>query len=191
MPGRPALEPLPLTPWQRRLVLEYLDHAEAVARGQLARCRGASLDDVVSWGLMGLVEAAGSWDGVGDFEAYSATGVRRAIRKAWAATRPWGQNRTLRAWQRRRELPGVIGADERALAALTADPHDDGGDLERAELLRVGLQALTRSQRALVEAHYLRGVAHRRLVPGLGEGGARRRLRLALARMRRALAKAA
>ena len=134
-------------------IIAHLGFARAVASRSLdPRCRGADREDLIAWGVFGLVQAARRYRGDlgAPFGAYAARRVRGQVLDALRDRDPLTriERRAFREQQKIREdLPqpyvevsldrlaelGDVDVEERAAGAARADPrwHTVAGELAR------------------------------------------------------------
>jgi RNA polymerase sigma factor for flagellar operon FliA len=188
-------------------IIAHLAFARAVAARSLdPRCRGADREDLIAWGVVGLVQAAQRYRGeVGaSFGAYAARRVRGQVLDALRARDPLTRSarRAYREAQRVAEdLPppyvevsldrlaelgdgGIPEPDRAAGADPRRDPRWHGVARE--------LRALTKLERRVVVLSYGRGLTLREigLQVGLSESGVCRVRARAVRRLRAALTQA-
>jgi RNA polymerase sigma factor for flagellar operon FliA len=185
-------------------IIAHLQFARAVASRSIdPRCRGADREDLVAWGVVGLVQAARRYRGDrgASFGAYAARRVRGQILDALRERDPLTRSarRAFRAAQRTSE-DGGPGA-----AALTP-PYvevslDRIGDVaevhrppehrdERWPIVASALRDLAPLERRVLVLSYGRGLTLREIGSeiGLSESGVCRLRARALARVRMACA---
>lgn len=183
-------------------IISHLQFARAVASRSLdPRCRGADREDLIAWGLVGLVQAAQRYRGDrgASFGAYAARRVRGQILDALRERDPLTRSarRAFRAAQRASEDRGEAAANppyvevslERIgdiAEARRAPEHRD----ERWPLVASALRDLTPLERRVLVLSYGRGLTLREIGSeiGLSESGACRLRARALARVRTACA---
>lgn len=187
-------------------IIAHLQFARAVASRSIdPRCRGADREDLIAWGLVGLVQAARRYRGDrgASFGAYAARRVRGQILDALRERDPLTRSarRAFRAAQRASEDP------ERAATAPTATPPfvevslDRIGDVaelrrppekrdERWPIVAGALRDLPALERRVLVLSYGRGLTLREIGSeiGLSESGVCRLRARALARVRSACA---
>ena len=185
-------------------IVDHLQFARAVASRSIdPRCRGADREDLIAWGLVGLVQAAHRYRGDrgASFGAYAARRVRGQILDALRERDPLTRSarRAFRAAQRASEERG-------AAAAAAAPPYlvvslDRIGDVPevhqapvhrdaRWPLVASALRDLAPLERRVLVLSYGRGLTLREIggEVGLSESGVCRLRARALARMRSACA---
>jgi RNA polymerase sigma factor for flagellar operon FliA len=182
-------------------ILSHLAFARAVARRSLsARCSPEDREDLVSWGVLGLVQAAHRYrsGGRASFAAFAARRVRgqildalraadplpRAARKAWRASSAEGNPFPLtsldQCMERGREAFRPLHSPK--ARSLTKDPR--WPDVQSA------LRRLTPLERRVLVLHFANGFTLREIGErvGLSESGACRVRARALAKLRRVCA---
>jgi RNA polymerase sigma factor for flagellar operon FliA len=185
-------------------IIAHLQFARAVASRSIdPRCRGADREDLVAWGIVGLVQAARRYRGDrgASFGAYAARRVRGQILDSLRERDPLTRSarRAFRAAQRASE-------DSEAAPAAAAAPYvevslDRIGDVaesrrppgrqdERWPLVASALRDLAPLERRVLVLSYGRGLTLREIggEVGLSESGVCRLRARALARMRSACA---
>jgi len=186
-------------------IIAHLAFARAVAARSLdPRCRGADREDLIAWGVVGLVQAAQRYRGDlgASFGAYAARRVRGQVLDALRDRDPLTRSarRAYREAQRITEdLPppyveisldrlaelgdtGVPAPDAIGVVVRTRrDPRWDGVARE--------LRSLTRLERRVIVLSYGRGLTLREIgvKVGLSESGVCRVRARALRRLRSAL----
>ena len=186
-------------------IIAHLAFARAVAARSLdPRCRGADREDLIAWGVVGLVQAAERYRGDlgASFGAYAARRVRGQVLDALRERDPLTRSarRAYREAQRIAEdLPppyveisldrlaelgdsGLAAPDGIVAESAHRDPRWDGVARE--------LRALTKLERRVIVLSYGRGLTLREigLEVGLSESGVCRVRARALRRLRSALA---
>jgi RNA polymerase sigma factor for flagellar operon FliA len=193
-------------------IIAHLQFARAVASRSIdPRCRGADREDLIAWGLVGLVQAAHRYRGDrgASFGAYAARRVRGQILDALRERDPLTRSarRAFRAAQRASEDPGasVPGAQTPTPAApippfveVSLDRIGDVPETRRAPGRRderwprvaSALRDLTPIERRVLVLSYGRGLTLREIGTevGLSESGVCRLRARALARVRSACA---
>jgi RNA polymerase sigma factor for flagellar operon FliA len=184
-------------------IIAHLAFARAVAARSLdPRCRGADREDLIAWGVVGLVQAAQRYRGDlgASFGAYAARRVRGQVLDALRERDPLTRS-ARRAYREARriseDLPppyveisldrlaelgdGGIPTPEAVAAATRRDPRWDGVARE--------LRALTKLERRVIVLSYGRGLTLREIgmQVGLSESGVCRVRARALRRLRSAL----
>lgn len=182
-------------------IIAHLGLARAVAaRAVYPRCGWGDREDLVAWGVVGLVQAARRYRATegASFAAYAARRVRgqvldalrardplsRAARRAYRAER--AVNEDLPPPYAEVSLERMIEAGHepaaRSQASAVRDPRWPGAYL--------ALRALPAAERRVLALSFGRGLTLREIgrVMGLSESGACRVRARALARLRRALA---
>jgi RNA polymerase sigma factor for flagellar operon FliA len=185
-------------------IIAHLGFARAVAARSLdPRCRGADREDLIAWGVLGLVQAAQRYRGDlgASFGAYAARRVRGQVLDALRERDPLTRSarRAYREAQRVTEdLPppyveisldrlaelgdgGMAAPDAGAAPSAPRDPRWDCVARE--------LRALSRLERRVVVLSYARGLTLREIgmQVGLSESGVCRVRSRALRRLRSAL----
>ena len=185
-------------------IIAHLAFARAVAARSLdPRCRGADREDLIAWGVVGLVQAAQRYRGElgASFGAYAARRVRGQVLDALRDRDPLTRSarRAYREAQRIAEdLPppyveisldrlaelgdgGIAAPDAIVETQTRRDPRWRCGTRE--------LRALTRLERRVVVLSYGRGLTLREIGAqvGLSESGVCRVRARALRRLRSAL----
>ena len=116
-------------------------------------------DDLVSWGMMGLVNAARAWDpSRSHFSTLACRAIERMIIRG--VNREWRPDRE----QATVSLDQLIsrnqteGGDDRFIDQLPADENVESTMLttERNETLESALRTLEPNQRELIERHYFK-----------------------------------
>jgi RNA polymerase sigma factor for flagellar operon FliA len=182
-------------------ILSHLAFARAVARRSLSpRCSPEDRDDLVSWGVLGLVQAAHRFrsGGRASFAAFAARRVRgqvldalraadplpRAARRAWRQSgsegNPFPVSSLDQTMARGRE--GFRPLHSPKAAAMTRDPR--WPQVQRA------LRILTPTERRVLILHFAHGLTLREIGTrvGLSESGVCRVRARALAKLRRVCA---
>jgi RNA polymerase sigma factor for flagellar operon FliA len=184
-------------------IIAHLGFARAVAARSLdPRCRGADREDLIAWGVVGLVQAAQRYRGElgASFGAYAARRVRGQVLDALRERDPLTRSarRAYREAQRVTEdLPppyveisldrlaelgdGGIAAPDGVAVPNTRDPRWDRVARE--------LRSLTKLERHVIVLSYGRGLTLREIGTqvGLSESGVCRVRSRALRRLRSAL----
>ncbi|MDQ2912082.1 MAG: sigma-70 family RNA polymerase sigma factor [Chloroflexota bacterium] len=189
-------------------IVDHLQFARAVASRSIdPRCRGADREDLIAWGIVGLVQAARRYRGDrgASFGAYAARRVRGQILDALRERDPLTRSarRAFRASQRADEDSAAPSA---ASASAVTPPYvevslDRIGDLaerqrapgrrdERWPQVASALRDLRPLERRVLVLSYGRGLTLREIGSevGLSESGVCRLRARALARMRSACA---
>ncbi len=185
-------------------IIAHLAFARAVAARSLdPRCRGADREDLIAWGVLGLVQAAQRYRGDlgSSFGAYAARRVRGQVLDALRERDPLTRSarRAYREAQRISEdLPppyveisldrlaelgdGGIAAPD---AVVASRPHPD----PRWQWVARELRSLTKLERRVLVLSYGRGLTLREIGTevGLSESGVCRVRSRALRRLRSAL----
>jgi RNA polymerase sigma factor for flagellar operon FliA len=183
-------------------IIAHLHFARAVASRAIdPRCRGADREDLIAWGVVGLVQAARRYRGDrgASFGAYAARRVRGQILDALRERDPLTRSarRAFRAAQRATEEDGAAPAAppyvEVSLDRIgdVAEVHPALGHRdERWPLVASALRDLTPLERRVLVLSYGRGLTLREIGAevGLSESGVCRLRARALARVRAACA---
>ena len=152
-------------------------------------------EDLISWGLIGLVQAARLWDperGAFSTVAYRAIEwmIARGVRREW---KPDQAAATVSLDDLISGEP-TAGHQERLVDLIAAEPHDDGGLLDRDTrvMVRSAVASLAPPQRRLIECLYYEAVPVARLAEelSLSRQAVYARQRMALRQLRVALASA-
>lgn len=185
-------------------IIAHLGFARAVASRSLdPRCRGADREDLVAWGILGLVQAARRYEpeSGATFGAYAARRVRGQVLDALRERDPL--TRTARrafrlARERDPELPApVVEISLDAYLETGRDPTGSAAASDRAAGCRAvrdrrwagvaaALGALTEIERTVLVLSYARGLTLREIGSrvGLSESGVCRLRARALRRVR-------
>jgi len=184
-------------------IIAHLAFARAVAARSLdPRCRGADREDLIAWGVVGLVQAAERYRGDlgASFGAYAARRVRGQVLDALRDRDPLTRSarRAYREAQRISEdlPPPYVEISLDRLAELgdggIAGPDAATGPYRDPRWQRVAreLRSLTKLERRVVVLSYGRGLTLREIGAqvGLSESGVCRVRSRALRRLRSALA---
>lgn len=185
-------------------IIAHLQFARAVASRSIdPRCRGADREDLIAWGLVGLVQAARRYRGDrgASFGAYAARRVRGQILDALRERDPLTRSarRAFRAAQRASEDRGLAGsAESPPYTEVSLDRIGDVAEVHRAPGRRDGrwplvagaLRDLPPLERRVLVLSYGRGLTLREIGSeiGLSESGVCRLRARALARVRSACA---
>jgi len=182
-------------------IVDHLPYARAVASRAIdPRCRGADREDLIAWGLVGLVQAARRYRGDrgASFGAYAARRVRGQILDALRERDPLTRSarRAFRAAQRASEGGAVASAAPYVEVSL--DRIGDVAEVrpapgrqdERWPLVASALRDLAPLERRVLVLSYGRGLTLREIggEVGLSESGVCRLRARALARVRTACA---
>jgi RNA polymerase sigma factor for flagellar operon FliA len=185
-------------------IIAHLQYARAVASRAIdPRCRGADREDLVAWGVVGLVQAARRYRGDrgASFGAYAARRVRGQILDALRERDPLTRTarRAFRAAQRANE-EGAGAAVNPPYVEVSLDRIGDVAEVHRAPgrqderwpVVASALQDLTPLERRVLVLSYGRGLTLREIggEVGLSESGVCRLRARALARVRSACAAA-
>jgi RNA polymerase sigma factor for flagellar operon FliA len=183
-------------------IIAHLQYARAVASRAIdPRCRGADREDLVAWGVVGLVQAARRYRGDrgASFGAYAARRVRGQILDALRERDPLTRTarRAFRAAQRASEDGGAAAAAP-AYVEISLDRIGDVAEVQRAPgrqderwpIVASALRDLTPIERRVLVLSYGRGLTLREIggEVGLSESGVCRLRARALARVRSACA---
>jgi RNA polymerase sigma factor for flagellar operon FliA len=185
-------------------IIAHLQYARAVASRAIdPRCRGADREDLVAWGVVGLVQAARHYRGDrgASFGAYAARRVRGQILDALRERDPLTRTarRAFRAAQRASE-EGAGAVANPPYVEVSLDRIGDVAEVHRAPgrqderwpVVASALQDLTPLERRVLVLSYGRGLTLREIggEVGLSESGVCRLRARALARVRSACAAA-
>jgi RNA polymerase sigma factor for flagellar operon FliA len=181
-------------------IIAHLQFARAVASRSIdPRCRGADREDLIAWGLVGLVQAARRYRGDrgASFGAYAARRVRGQILDALRERDPLTRSarRAFRAAQRASEDGGgVASAATPPYVEVSLDRIGDVAEVHRAPehrderwpVVAGALRDLTPLERRVLVLSYGRGLTLREIggEVGLSESGVCRLRARALARVR-------
>ena len=186
-------------------IIAHLQFARAVASRSIdPRCRGADREDLIAWGLVGLVQAARRYRGDrgASFGAYAARRVRGQILDALRERDPLTRSarRAFRAAQRASEEGGGAAAPAAnpPYVEVSLDRIGDVPEVHRAPehrderwpLVASALRDLAPLERRVLVLSYGRGLTLREIGGeiGLSESGVCRLRARALARVRSACA---
>jgi RNA polymerase sigma factor FliA len=184
-------------------IIAHLQFARAVASRSIdPRCRGADREDLVAWGIVGLVQAARRYRGDrgASFGAYAARRVRGQILDSLRERDPLTRSarRAFRAAQRATEESGAAAAAAAPYVEVSLDRIGDVAESRRAPgrrderwpLVASALRDLTPLERRVLVLSYGRGLTLREIGSevGLSESGVCRLRARALARVRSACA---
>jgi RNA polymerase sigma factor for flagellar operon FliA len=185
-------------------IIAHLQFARAVASRSIdPRCRGADREDLIAWGLVGLVQAARRYRGDrgASFGAYAARRVRGQILDALRERDPLTRSarRAFRAAQRASEDRGVSSpAANPPYVEVSLDRIGDVAEIHRAPGRRderwpqvaSALRDLSPLERRVLVLSYGRGLTLREIGGeiGLSESGVCRLRARALAKVRSACA---
>ena len=185
-------------------IIAHLQFARAVASRSIdPRCRGADREDLVAWGIVGLVQAARRYRGDrgASFGAYAARRVRGQILDALRERDPLTRSarRAFRAAQRASdERDGGSSPTTPPYVEVSLDRIGDVAEVRRAPehrdarwpLVASALRDLTPLERRVLVLSYGRGLTLREIggEVGLSESGVCRLRARALARVRTACA---
>jgi RNA polymerase sigma factor for flagellar operon FliA len=184
-------------------IVAHLQFARAVASRSIdPRCRGADREDLIAWGLVGLVQAAHRYRGDrgASFGAYAARRVRGQILDALRERDPLTRSarRAYRAAQRASEDRGGASPANPPYVEVSLDRIGDVAEVHRAPehrderwpLVASALRDLAPLERRVLVLSYGRGLTLREIGSevGLSESGVCRLRARALARVRSAFA---
>jgi RNA polymerase sigma factor for flagellar operon FliA len=184
-------------------IVAHLQFARAVASRSIdPRCRGADREDLIAWGLVGLVQAAHRYRGDrgASFGAYAARRVRGQILDALRERDPLTRSarRAFRAAQRASEDSGASASAAPPYVEVSLDRIGDVAEVHRAPerrderwpVVATALRDLTPLERRVLVLSYGRGLTLREIggEVGLSESGVCRLRARALARVRSACA---
>ncbi|MEK6226932.1 MAG: sigma-70 family RNA polymerase sigma factor [Chloroflexota bacterium] len=184
-------------------IVAHLQFARAVASRSIdPRCRGADREDLIAWGLVGLVQAAHRYRGDrgASFGAYAARRVRGQILDALRERDPLTRSarRAFRAAQRASEDHGAAVSVAPPYVEISLDRIGDVAEVhaapehrdERWPLVASALRDLAPLERRVLVLSYGRGLTLREIGSevGLSESGVCRLRARALARVRSACA---
>ena len=184
-------------------IIAHLQYARAVASRAIdPRCRGADREDLVAWGVVGLVQAARRYRGDrgASFGAYAARRVRGQILDALRERDPLTRTarRAFRAAQRASEEGGAAAPANPPYVEVSLDRIGDVAEVNRAPgrqderwpVVASALRDLTPLERRVLVLSYGRGLTLREIggEVGLSESGVCRLRARALARVRSACA---
>ena len=128
-------------------------------------------DDLVSWGMIGLVNAARAWDPTRSaFSTLACRAIERMIIRG--VNREWHPERE----QATVSLDALIsgdpggGSDDRFVDQLPADENVERKllDVERRDSLRSALETLPAEQRRLIQRHYFENESVEQIAKDLG-----------------------
>jgi RNA polymerase sigma factor (sigma-70 family) len=127
-------------------------------------------DDLVSWGMMGLVSAARAWDPArsASFSTLACRAIERMIIRG--VNREWRPEREQATVSLDELISGHEGGDERFVDQLPADEDVEREmlDTERAVALDSALETLSPEQRQLIRRHYYEGDSVQDIAEDLG-----------------------
>lgn len=185
-------------------IVEHLSYARAIASRAIdPRCRGADREDLVAWGIVGLVQAARRYRGDrgASFGAYAARRVRGQILDVLRERDPLTRSarRALRAAQRASEDRGAgASAASPPYVEISLDRIGEVAEVHRTPEQRderwpqvaSALRDLAPLERRVLVLSYGRGLTLREIGSevGLSESGVCRLRARALARVRSACA---
>jgi RNA polymerase sigma factor (sigma-70 family) len=150
-------------------------------------------EDLVSWGMIGLVQAARAWDPerAASFSTLACRAIERMIIRG--VRREWKPERAAATVSLHEIISGEerAGAQERFVDLIAAEQNVEGEflDSEARTAVRSAVAQLSPSQRRLIERHYYEDVPVARLAEELGVSrqGIYVRQRRALRQLRAAL----
>jgi RNA polymerase sigma factor FliA len=184
-------------------IVAHLQFARAVASRSIdPRCRGADREDLIAWGLVGLVQAAQRYRGDrgASFGAYAARRVRGQILDALRERDPLTRSarRAFRAAQRASDDGAPAAAASPPYVEVSLDRVGDVAEVQRAPehrderwpVVASALRDLAPLERRVLVLSYGRGLTLREIggEVGLSESGVCRLRARALARVRLACA---
>ena len=148
-------------------------------------------DDLVSWGTIGLLNAAKAWDPKRSaaFSTLACRAIERMIIRG--VNREWKPDRENRTYS----IDELISADGEGGSRFVDQIRDDQ-DLEQdvvradnARQVRAAVARLAKDQRSLIERHYLNGEPVKKIAADLGltRQGVYSREKMVLKRLRRLL----
>lgn len=178
-------------------IISHLSYARAVASRSIdARCRGADRDDLIAWGVFGLVQAAQRYrdESGATFGAYAARRVRGQVLDALRERDPLSRSARKEfreARERDPELPApvveisldrAIAAGREPVGAERCRAQQDG----RWRGVANEVRRLPRRERTVIMLSYGRGMTLREIGRhvGLSESGVCRVRARALAHLR-------
>jgi RNA polymerase sigma factor for flagellar operon FliA len=174
-------------------IIAHLQFARAVAGRSIdPRCRGADREDLVAWGVVGLVQAARRYRGDrgASFGAYAARRVRGQVLDALRERDPLTRSarRAFRSAQRVTEdlPPPYVEISLERLGDLAAERRKGGKPDERWVRVARALRDLAPLERKVLVLSYGRGLTLREIGDeiGLSESGVCRLRARALQRVR-------
>ena len=181
-------------------ILAHLQFARAVASRSIdPRCRGADREDLIAWGLVGLVQAARRYRGDrgASFGAYAARRVRGQILDALRERDPLTRS-ARRAFRAAQRAGDDRGAGAQPYVEVSLDRIGDVPEVQRAPgrqderwpQVASALRDLAPLERRVLVLSYGRGLTLREIGEevGLSESGVCRLRARALARVRSACA---
>jgi len=178
-------------------IIAHLQFARAVAARSIdPRCRGADREDLIAWGLVGLVQAARRYRGDrgASFGAYAARRVRGQVLDALRERDPLTRSarRAFRSAQRAREdlPPPYVELSLERVGDLASAQRETARRDHRWPMVAQALRDLPPLERRVLVLSYGRGLTLREigLEIGLSESGVCRLRARALARVRSACA---
>ena len=182
-------------------IIAHLNFARAVAARTVdPRCRGADREDLIAWGVLGLVQAAQRYrDDRGPFVAYAARRVRGPVLDALRERDPLTRS-ARRAFRAAREanaelpnpvteisLDKCLDAGYEPQQSVEVRPGAAGPRDERWPVVAQELRALPAVERTVLVLSYARGLTLKEIgvTLGLSESGVCRVRSRALAKVRR------
>ena len=174
-------------------IIAHLQFARAVAARSIdPRCRGADREDLIAWGLVGLVQAARRYRGDrgASFGAYAARRVRGQVLDALRERDPLTRSarRAFRSAQRASEdlPPPYIEVSLERIGDVAPAPREATRRDDRWPAVAQALRGLPPLERRVLVLSYGRGLTLREigLEIGLSESGVCRLRARALARVR-------
>jgi RNA polymerase sigma factor (sigma-70 family) len=128
-------------------------------------------DDLVSWGMMGLVNAAKAWDPTrSEFSTLACRAIERMIIRG--VNREWHPDREQKTVSLDQLISGnrPEGGEDRFLDQLPADENVEGSllDTERKVAVRAAFESLEPEQRQLLQRHYFNGESVQDIARDLG-----------------------
>jgi RNA polymerase sigma factor for flagellar operon FliA len=176
-------------------IIAHLQFARAVAARSIdPRCRGADREDLIAWGLVGLVQAARRYRGDrgATFGAYAARRVRGQVLDALRERDPLTRTarRAFRTAQRTGEdpPPPYVEVSLDRIGEIAEGKRASGPRDERWASVARALRDLSAAERRVLVLSYGRGLTLREIGReiGLSESGVCRLRARALARVRSA-----
>lgn len=129
-------------------------------------------DDLVSWGMMGLVNAARAWDPARSrsFSTLACRAIERMIIRG--VNREWKPERESTSVSLDQLIAGnrAESGDDRFIDQLPADENIERTlvQTERQEAVRTALETLPDEQRKLIERHYFKEESVEKIAKDLG-----------------------
>ena len=178
-------------------IIAHLQFARAVASRSIdPRCRGADREDLIAWGLVGLVQAARRYRGDrgASFGAYAARRVRGQVLDALRERDPLTRS-ARRAFRTAQQLsedlpPPYVEVSLERIGDLPETRRTTGPRDERWNAVAAALRDLPALERRVLILSYGRGLTLREIGQeiGLSESGVCRLRARALQRVRSACA---